>query len=100
MRRPMEPVSTNTLLMGTQCVVPCWQTVILIKIPLTMPFVDPFGPKLATKVAVLLTAVVVVLLLLPPQPNASRHVTHSKKGAATALETNWEINAAPRARHC
>src|SRR5260370_23620291 len=101
-RRPIEPVSTSTSLIATQVVVPCWQTVMFVRISLTKPPADPLGPKLATTSTVFLTAVVpvpVLLLLLPPHPaNTSKHITPGTKALAINLER--QVNASPPRRHC
>src|SRR4029077_18569371 len=104
-RRPMEPVSTSTLLIGTHVVVPCWQTVMFVRISLTKPPDTPLGPNPAVKATVFLTAVVVVpvvvLLWLPPQPAiASKHIIPKKKLAAVAAERHLDLNASPPRRHC
>src|ERR1700688_3423007 len=99
----MEAVSTSTLSIVAQFEVPCWQTVTVVKIPLTKPPASPLGPKLAVTAAVLLTAVIVAVmlgLLLPQPANTSKHITPSRKGAAMPMERNLEFNASPPRKHC
>src|ERR1700733_11135905 len=100
MRTPMEPVSTRTLVIGTQVCVPCWQTVMVVKSPLKKPPVDPRGPKPAFTITELLAAgvgavVVLEFELFPQLDNTRTPITANTKGADVAFDRNLEFNAPP-----
>src|SRR5579883_1847506 len=82
-RKPTEPVSTCTSGIDTHVVLPCWQTVTVVKSPLTMPPLGPLGPNPAVTVAVLLTTVEAAgpleLLPQPVRKPENRAATESHK---------------------